>query len=176
MLRLQRICPSQIKPRSTGDRDISTAVKTGFRSWHIRSSWILPTCPVVHWKDNRKWAAMLGAKWQTTGSVYYVSGGFPLWNDLHRWSRLIISQSVVFPSYRKNTFTPDFLLHPDKYTRQFGRDRQGKHSVNTEDAVSPSADWGPGGRSVGNLQFTVQKEIRKYSIHTDSTLWKTPPV
>lgn len=36
------------------------------------------------------------------------------------------SQSVVFPSYRKNTFTPDFLLHPDKYTRPFGRDGQGK--------------------------------------------------
>ena len=131
-------------------------MKTRFRSWHIRSSWILSMCPIQK---------ITGSKPQNDKQLSLfitLLGVFPLWNDLHRWSRLIICQSVVFPLYRKNIFTPDFLLRPDKYTRPLGRDRQWKHSVNTEDAVSPSADWGPGERSLANFQFSVQ-QIRKFT-------------
>lgn len=102
---------------------------------------------------------MLGAKWQTTVSVYYVSRGFPRWNDLHRWSGLIISQAVVFPHIGKTRSPPTSsfiqINIPDSL------EESGKE--NTEWVVSPSADWGSGDRSVGNLQFTVQEEIRKYT-------------
>lgn len=40
--------------------------------------------------------------------VYCVSWGFPLWNDLHRWSPAQYLRLHCFPPYWKNT-----LLHPD---------------------------------------------------------------
>lgn len=72
--------------------------------------------------------------------VYYLSWGFPLWNDLHRWSLLNISHSIVFPHIGKTCLplqhplnTPNFRLHPDKYIKE--------SRVSAEDTVSPSADW-----------------------------------
>lgn len=95
-------------------RRYSDSMMTRFGSWHVRSGWIPPMCSEVLLKTIEITGSgpltqsppMLGAKWQTTVSVYYVSGGFPLWNDLHRWSGLSISQAVVFPHIGKTRSPP----------------------------------------------------------------------
>lgn len=73
----------------------------------ITGSWPLTPCLLF-----------LGVAVTNDYSVYYLRGGFPLWNDLHRWSPLIISHSFVFLRIGKTHSSPDFLLHPDKYTKQ----------------------------------------------------------
>lgn len=133
-------------------------MKARFRSWYIRSSWIPPTCPVVHSKDNRKWAAMLGAKWQTTASVYYLSGVFHF-EMTFTGGPGSLSPSLMFFSHIGKTHSPPTSVFIQTNIPDSSEETGGE---NTEDAVSPSAGWGPGGTSVGNLQFTVQ-EIRKYT-------------
>lgn len=138
---------------------------TRFGSWRLRSRWIPPTCSEVRLKTIEITGSgpltqsppMLGAKWQTTVSVYYVSRGFPRWNDLHRWSGLIISQAVVFPHIGKTRSPPTSSFIQINIPWQFGRVRQGKYRMGRF-----SFSW-LGDRSVGNLQFTVPEEIRKYT-------------
>ncbi len=67
-------------------------------------------------RDNRKRSADMKSPYfrsEVTNdySVYYLRGGFPLWNDLHRWSLLIISHSVVFLHIGK-TCPPTLLPTP----------------------------------------------------------------
>lgn len=47
-----------------------------------------------------------GSKMTNDYIVYYLSGGFPLWNDLHRWSLLNISRSIVFLHIGKTCLPP----------------------------------------------------------------------
>lgn len=155
---------------------------TRFGNWHFRSSWIPPTCSEDHLKTIEITGSgpliispsMLGAKWQTTVSVYYVRGGFPRWNDLHRWSRLIISQSVVFPHIGK-TCSPltSFFTQiniPDS-SEESGKENtmwtQNMPFLLQLTGVLEAEAW---------VIYSSQFKRRSGNIHTASTVWETPPV